>query len=120
MLEMAGSLQNLRHAMANQGVSCIMAHHACAGRDERWKDMERLEGQCTQQLESWKLEDRTAMKAEAPPRLLNSLRETGGNIILACTAEVPSPPAPCPPACGKKWRTRPDMDTCAGRRSRLL
>jgi len=83
MLEMAGSLQNLRHAMANQGVSCIMAHHACAGRDERWKDMERLEGQCTQQLESWKLEDRTAMKAEAPPRLLNSLRETGGNIILA-------------------------------------
>lgn len=91
MLEMAGSLQNLRHAMANQGVSCIMAHHACAGRDERWKDMERLEGQCTQQLESWKLEDRTAMKAEAPPRLLNSLRETGGNIILACTAEVPPP-----------------------------
>ena len=83
MLEMAGSPQNLRHAMANQGVSCIMAHHACAGRDERWKDMERLEGQCTQQLESWKLEDRTAMKAEAPPRLLNSLRETGGNIILA-------------------------------------
>ena len=43
MLEMAGSLQNLRHAMANQGVSCIMAHHACAGRDERWKDMEHKE-----------------------------------------------------------------------------
>ena len=91
MLEMAGSLQNLRHAMANQGVSCIMAHHACAGRDERWTDMERLEEQCTQQLESWKLENRTAMKAEAPPRLLNSLRETGGNIILACAAEVPAP-----------------------------
>lgn len=91
MLEMAGSLQNLRHAMANQGVSCIMAHHACAGRDERWTDMERLEEQCTQQLESWKLENRTSMKAEAPPRLLNSLRETGGNIILACAAEVPAP-----------------------------
>ena len=91
MLEMAGSLQNLRHAMANQGISCIMAHHACAGRDERWTDMERLEEQCTQQLESWKLENRTSMKAEAPPRLLNSLRETGGNIILACAAEVPAP-----------------------------
>lgn len=91
MVEMAGSLQNLRHAMANQGVSCIMAHHASSGRDERWTDMERLEEQCTQQLESWKLENRTAMKAEAPPRLLNSLRETGGNIILACAAEVPAP-----------------------------
>ena len=41
MLEMAGSLQNLRHAMANQGISCIMAHHACAGRDERWTDNAR-------------------------------------------------------------------------------
>ena len=50
MVEMAGSLQNLRHAMANQGVSCIMAHHASSGRDERWTDMERLEEQCTQQL----------------------------------------------------------------------
>lgn len=91
MLEIAGSLQSLRHAMANQGISCGMAHHACAGRDERWTDMDRLAERCAQQLKDWQLADRTAMAAEAPPHLLKTLRETGGNVILACTADVPRP-----------------------------
>ena len=91
MLEMAGSLQSLKHAMANQGISCGMAQDSCAGRDERWTDMDRLSEYCTQQLKGWQLADRTAMEAEAPPHLLHSLRETGGHVILACVADVPRP-----------------------------
>ncbi len=55
MLEMAGSLQSLKHAMANQGISCGMAQDSCAGRDERWTDMDRLSEYCTQQLKGWQL-----------------------------------------------------------------
>lgn len=92
LLDVAASLQGLRHAMANHGVSCAMAQASCAGRDERWTDMDRLGEHCTEHLKGWQLTDKTAaMQAEAPPHLLASLRETGGHIIVACVADVSRP-----------------------------
>lgn len=92
VLDMAASLQSLRHSMTNQGVSCAMAQDSCAGRDERWTDMDRLATHCTEQLAGWRLTDKTAaMQSEAPPHLLAALRETGGQIIVACVADIPLP-----------------------------
>ena len=41
VLDMAASLQSLRHSMTNQGVSCAMAQDSCAGRDD--KDLIRID-----------------------------------------------------------------------------
>lgn len=92
LLDMASSLQSLRHAMTGQGVSCKMAAASSEGRDERWEDMERLTDQCTEHLNKWRLADTAgAMNAEASPSLLQSLRETGGHIIVACVPDLPLP-----------------------------
>ncbi|WP_295925722.1 hypothetical protein, partial [uncultured Akkermansia sp.] len=66
MLEMAGSLQCLKHAMASQGISCGMAQDSCAGRDERWTDMDRLSELCAEQLKGWQLADRNGVAGAHP------------------------------------------------------
>lgn len=92
VLDMAGSLQALRHSMTNQGISCGMVQSSCAGRDERWADMDKLAEHCTEQLKSWRLTDKTTVtEAQAPPHLLDTLRETGGRIIVACVADLTRP-----------------------------
>lgn len=93
LLDMAAALQSLIHSMLNHGVTCGQAADACAGRDERWPDLERLSRQCREHLGQWKLRNRmdALLHAAAPPQLVGNLLETGGQIIVACVPDIPAP-----------------------------